>query len=365
MHEPPRYLNFEHRNLAWLVGLLSAGFAVILWPFLGAVLWAVFIAIVFEPLHARVRQQTRGRASLAALLTLTLVVLIVILPLILVGIAVVQEAGALVQKVRSGEIDFAAYLQQMIDVLPAWVRAIMDRFGLFNLAALQRQLTTLLAGSGQFITSHLLGLGQNTLEFVVSLFVMLYLLFFFLRDGHALAASIGRSIPLEPLHTDRLLSQFTTVVRATVKGNIVMAMAQGFLGGVAFAVLGLSGALLWGTLMALLSLLPAVGAALVWGPVAAYLLFTGQVWPAVGLTLWGVLVIGLVDNLLRPILVGKDTQMPDYLVLMSTLGGIAVFGINGFVLGPVIAAMFLVAWGLLTPLRRERDGRAADNGGAT
>ncbi len=347
--------------LGILVALLGAGFALILWPFLGAVLWAVFIAIVFEPLHARVRAQVGPRPTVAALLSLGLIVTIVILPLVLVGIAVVQEAAIAVQMVRSGELNFAAYLQHLIELLPDWARSLLGRLGIVNLAGLQAQLTALLAGSGQFITTHLLGLGQNTLDFLVALAVMLYLLFFLLRDGPLLSARIVRSMPLAPGHTQRLADQFVTVVRATVKGNIVISLVQGFLGGVAFAFLGLPAALLWGTLMALLSLLPAVGAALVWGPVAIYMLFTGQVAAAVGLAAWGVGVIGLVDNLLRPVLVGKDTRMPDYLVMVTTLGGIAVFGINGFVIGPVIAAMFLTAWQLFAQRRREREqSRRAD-----
>ncbi len=353
--DPLRSPPAEHRNLAWLVAGLSAAFAFILWPFLGAVLWAVFIAIVFQPIHQQVlRQVGPARRNLGALLTLAVVVLVVILPLILVGTAVVQEASAVVQQVRSGELDFRSYLQRLIDALPGWMRSILDRFGIVNLTALQRQLTTLLAGSGQFITTHLVGLGQYTLDFGIALFVMLYVLFFLLRDGHGLTDSLARHAPLREDHARRLMSQFVTVVRATVKGNIVIALIQGLLGGIAFAVLGLPAALLWGTLMALLSLLPAVGAALVWGPVALWYLFHGDLWPALGLTLWGVLAIGLVDNFLRPILVGKDTRLPDYLVLLATLGGIAVFGINGFVIGPVIAAMFLMGWNLLTGLRVSR-----------
>lgn len=348
----------EGRMLGLLVALLGAGFALILWPFLGAVLWAVFIAIVFEPLHARVREQVGPRPTVAALLTLGLIVTIVILPLVLVGIAVVQEAAVAVQMVRSGELNFAAYLQQVFELLPEWARNLLGRLGIVNLAGLQTQLTALLAGSGQFITTHLLGLGQNTLDFLVALAVMLYLLFFLLRDGPALSARILRTIPLAPAHTQRLAEQFVTVVRATVKGNIVISLIQGLLGGVAFAFLGLPAALLWGTLMALLSLLPAVGAALVWGPVAAYMLLTGHVAAAIGLTAWGVGVIGLVDNLLRPVLVGKETQMPDYLIMVATLGGIAVFGINGFVLGPVLAAMFLVAWQLFAQQRRASEAPA-------
>jgi predicted PurR-regulated permease PerM len=125
-----------------------------------------------------------------------------------------------------------------------------------------------------------------------------------------------------------------------------VAIAQGTLGGLAFWFLGVQGALLWAVLMAFLSLLPAVGAALIWGPVALYFLATGRIWQGLVLVFVGVFVIGLVDNILRPILVGKDTQMPDYIVLMSTIGGMALFGINGFVIGPVIAALFMAAWSL-------------------
>ena len=173
----------EERLLGLLVALLGVGFALILWPFLGAVLWAVFIAIVFEPLHARVREQVGPRPTVAALLTLGLIVAIVILPLVLVGIAVVQEAAVAVQMVRSGELNFAAYLQQVFGLLPDWARNLLGRVGIVNLAGLQAQLTALLAGSGQFITTHLLGLGQNTLDFLVALAVMLYLLLFLPRDG--------------------------------------------------------------------------------------------------------------------------------------------------------------------------------------
>ena len=352
MHPP----SLEYRSLLWVVVGATLAFAIVLWPFLGAVLWAVFIAIVFASLHRRVLEQTGGRPNLSAFLSLLLILVIVILPLLMVGVSVVQEASVLVQKIRSGQIDIGQFLQRMIDALPAWARSVLDRFGIFNVDGLQRQLTVLVTSSGQLITTRLVGIGQITLEFLVALFVMLYLLFFLLRDGHSLAQRIAQAVPLHEQHTERLLGQFATVVRATVKGNIVIALLQGLLGGIAFAVLGLTGPVLWGALMALLSLLPLVGAGLVWGPVAGYLLFTGQWGPALGLIAWGVLVIGLVDNFLRPILVGKDTRMPDYLVLVSTLGGLSVFGLNGFVVGPIIAALFLVAWNLLTAVRQHSGG---------
>jgi hypothetical protein len=165
--------------------------------------------------------------------------------------------------------------------------------------------------------------------------IMLYLLFFLLRDGHSLAGRIKTAVPLSREYKQRLFSNFTTVIRATVKGNVLVAIAQGALGGLIFWFLHVQAPLLWAVVMAFLSLLPAVGAAIVWAPVAVYFLVTGSVWQGVALIAFGVFVIGLVDNFLRPVLVGKDTKMPDYVVLLSTVGGMALFGLNGFVIGPV------------------------------
>jgi predicted PurR-regulated permease PerM len=187
---------------------------------------------------------------------------------------------------------------------------------------------------------------------MVSAGVMLYLLFFLLRDGPIVFEKIRLAIPLHPEHKRHLFSKFTTVVRATVKGNIAIAALQGTLGGVIFAFLAIPGAVLWGTVMAFLSLLPAIGAALIWGPVAIYFLLTDAIWEGTVLVVFGVLVIGLVDNVLRPILVGADTQIPDYLVLISTLGGLVLFGVTGFVIGPVIAALFIAAWDLFSSNRQ-------------
>lgn len=181
---------------------------------------------------------------------------------------------------------------------------------------------------------------------------MLYVSFFLIRDGEGVVRALRDAMPLSGPEQRDLSERFTTTIRATVRGNLLVAALQGLLGGLAFAVLGIPGALLWAVLMAFLSLLPAVGAALVWFPVAVYYFATGAFWPGIGLTVWGVVVIGMVDNLLRPVLVGKDTRLPDYVVLITTLGGMAVFGINGFVLGPVIAAMFFAVWHIVVMHRR-------------
>ena len=334
--------------LILLLIAVTLAFGWILLPFFGAILWAAIIALLFAPLHrlllTRLTFVSRGRATLAALVTLGIVVVMVILPMGLIAASMASEAASLVQRLQSGDLKPVAYLQGVFDALPGWVTAVLDRFGLVDFNTLQVRLTDALAKGGQFIATQALSIGLNTFEFVSSLFIMLYLAFFFMRDGDGLALMLRQAIPLAPAHKQELLAKFTTVIRATVKGNLVVAAIQGALGGVAFWFLGISGALLWAVLMAFLSLLPAVGAGLVWVPVALYYLVTGALWQALALTAYGVLVIGLVDNVLRPALVGKDTRLPDYLVMITTLGGMAVFGLNGFVIGPVIAALFMAVW---------------------
>ena len=350
---PLKAPELEFKSLLFLVGIATLLFFLILWPFFGAVCWAVFIVIVFWPLHQRFLHGSHGRANMAALASLTVILLIVILPMAMLIASITQEASVFVARLRSGEIQISALLQRFIDVLPDWARVQLERFGMSDLGSVQQKILTTLTASSQVLTARVVGIGQVTLDFVIAFFVMLYMLFFLFRDGERLSQGIARAIPLNPHHTRRLLTQFATVVRASVKGNIVVAMVQGTLGAIAFAVLGLPGAVLWGTVMALLSLLPAVGAVLVWAPVAAYYFFSGEIVKGVGLTVWGAVVIGLVDNILRPILVGKDTRMPDYLVLVATLGGIVIFGLNGFVIGPVIAAVFLVSWDMLATAREQ------------
>jgi predicted PurR-regulated permease PerM len=287
-----------------------------------------------------------GRRNTAALATLALTLVIVIIPLILIAVSLVQEISLVAQNIRSGQINFAGYFQQVVQAVPKWVLDLLNRFGLGDVEGLVSRVSAAAAQGSQAIASHALSIGQNTFEFLVSFALMLYLLYFFLRDGADLSKTIRNSLPLAKPHAHYLLNKFTTVIRATIKGNIAVAAAQGIIGGLAFWFLGVQGALLWGVLMGFLSLLPAIGAALIWGPVAIYFLAVGAMAKALGLIFVGVFVIGLVDNILRPLLVGKDTRMPDYVVLMSTIGGIALFGINGFVIGPVIAALFMAAWDL-------------------
>ena len=345
-----------------LVAAITVAFVRVLWPFVGAVFWAVVLALLFQPLYRRIRAGLRGHGNTAALLTLLLCLVIVILPMIMVGTSLVNEVTAFVQRTRAGDFSLRSYVQHVIAVLPSWATEWLNRLGFSNLDSVFDRISTGLLQGGQLLATRALELGQNTFQFLVQFVVMLYLLFFFLRDGMALSARIKHAIPLAREHTEDLLAKFATVVRATVKGSVVVAMVQGALGGVAFWALGIKGAVFWGVVMAILSLLPAVGAALVWAPVAIYLVSTGSVWQGLALTAWGLVVIGLSDNVLRPILVGKDTKLPDYVVLVSTLGGMSLFGLTGFVIGPTIAALFFAVWELFVQMREEDD--AAGDGGA-
>jgi predicted PurR-regulated permease PerM len=343
--------SFEDTTFLLLIVIVTIAFGWILQPFYGAILWAVVGAVIFAPLYRRLLRSTQ-KPSLAATIAVLLVTAMVILPLAMVAASLVREASGLYAKVQSGEINFGAYVQQVFDALPGWIRSLLDRINLPDLSALRESLSSGLMKGGQALAPQALSIGLNTFDFLLGLGIMLYLLFFLLRDGAALADRLKRAIPLRENQKAALFSRFAIVVRATVKGGILVAIVQGTLGGFAFWFLGVHAPLLWAVLMSFLSLLPAIGAGIVWLPVAIYFLATGSVWQGVFLIVWGVVVIGLVDNILRPFLVGKDTKLPDYVVLLSTLGGIEVFGLNGFVIGPVVAAMFMVAWEYFTASRQ-------------
>ncbi|MBB3221132.1 AI-2E family transporter [Pseudoduganella umbonata] len=329
-----------------LLGVVTLAFFWILLPFSGAVFWGVVFAIVFAPLYAALLNALGNRPNSAALLALLLILLMVIMPLTMIAASLVDQASAVYSMINTGQIDFNVMFQRVIAALPAWALSVLERFELTNIAMLQDKLTAGAAQISQAAARYAINFGSKALDFMISTTVMLYLLFFLFRDGRTLSARIKRAVPLASRYKKPLFDNFITVIRATVKGNVLVAMAQGALGGLIFWLLDVPGPLLWAVVMAFLSLLPAVGAAIIWGPVAIYFLITGSVWQGVVLALYGVLVIGLVDNVLRPILVGKDTKLPDYIVLLSTIGGMALFGLNGFVIGPVIAALFIAAWNL-------------------
>ncbi|UOD28046.1 AI-2E family transporter [Massilia violaceinigra] len=336
----------QQKSFLLLLAVVTIGFGWILAPYAGAVFWGVVLAILFAPLNRWLLKKTNNKPNLSALLTLLSIVVMVILPLALITVSLVDQAATVYEMVRSGELSVGTYFKKMMAALPQWAVGLLERFDLTSVAKLQQKMTEGASQVSQTVARQAIHVGSYTFDLMVSMCIMLYLLYFLLRDGQSLAARIRGAVPLSRKYKQRLFSNFTAVTRATVKGNILVAIAQGALGGLIFWFLDVQAPVLWGVVMAFLSLLPAIGAALVWAPVAVYFLVTGSVWEGITLIAFGVIVIGLVDNILRPILVGKDTKMPDYVVLLSTVGGMALFGLNGFVIGPVVAALFIASWDL-------------------
>ena len=338
------YEKLETRTfLALLVGV-SLAFVLLMKPFFGPIFWAVAIALIFHPVQQWLLRRIGDRPNTVALLTLTLCMVIVVIPVIVLITSLVAEGVSLYQQIQDGELRPGEYIDKVTQSFPA-IQSLLDQFDI-DLSGLRERAVNAFVGGSQFLAKQALGVGQNTFQFFLSLALMVYLAFFLLRDGHKLVELLIKALPLGDARERLLFAKFAEVTRATVKGNLLIAIIQGALGGIIFWILGITGALLWGVVMAIVSLLPAVGAAIVWVPAAIYLAAVGDIVPAIILTAYGVVVIGLADNLLRPVLVGRDTKMPDYLVLLSTLGGIVMFGINGFVMGPLVAALFMAFWGI-------------------
>jgi predicted PurR-regulated permease PerM len=352
MSQPPQSSpHFEDRVFLGFVVVASLAMAWIASPFFGAILWALIAAILFAPVKGRIALKMPNRKNSAAALTLLLVIAIVIIPSAILGSLMVDEAVRTYAQIESRQIDFSAVFRDVQQAVPPSVMTMLDRFGFGDFNALQEKLSSVITSGLRIATTQALNIGQSAFSFAMGMGIMLYLTFFLLRDGRQLTRQISEVVPMHAAKKSALFDKFTTVIRATIKGSIVVALVQGVLGGVIFALLDIRAALLWGVVMGFLSLVPAIGTGLIWLPVAIYLLVTGAVWQGVVLLLCGFFIISMVDNVLRPILVGADTRMPDYVVLISTLGGLSVMGINGFIVGPVIAAMFIAAWEIFAESR--------------
>jgi predicted PurR-regulated permease PerM len=345
----------EYVFFLMLVLAATVAVVVLIQEFLQPLFWAAILAILFYPSYRYGMRILGPRPALTAMLTVIMIVLIVILPFSLVGLAVTREAADLYARIASGEIDVQDPLRFLRNTLPV-VTAYLDRFGV-DAQRLQQGLSNVAVTVSQWLASQAFNIGQDALRFGIMFCLMLYLLFFFLRDGMRLVRALMRVLPLGDEREQRLFIRFAEVSRATIKGTLVIALVQGALGGLIFWLLGINAAILWGTVMALLSLLPALGSFLIWGPAALVFFANGAF--VKGLILLGVggLIIGLVDNLLRPILVGRDTQMPDYVVLLATLGGLTVFGMSGLVIGPIIAALSLTVWEMFEQEHKNGDTR--------
>ena len=341
----------QNASFFLLVALTTLAFLALIADFLMPVFWAAVLATVFFPLQRRYVARLGGRSALAALATILTIIGLVVVPLFLVGLAMAREALQLHEQITSGAIDLQAPLHFLRRITPL-ASNYLGGFGV-DLESMTQRLASSAVAVTQFVASRALEIGQDVLRITALLFVMLYILFFFLRDGDQLVATMIRVLPLGDVRERRLLAKFAEVSVATIKGTLVVGAVQGAIGGGLFWVLGIPAPVFWGTVMAMLSALP-VGPGLVWGPAAVILLGLGEIVKGIVLIAAGVIIIGLIDNVLRPILVGRDIQMPDYLVLLATLGGLAVFGVSGFVIGPVIAAFFLVVWEMFAQEHGER-----------
>lgn len=334
--------NIRHGFFISLLLLVSAAFAGLIQPFIMAFFWAVVLAIVFRKSFRYLRFWLRGRTNLAAALTTAFIIAIVVIPSFLVLLALVKQGQGVVENIRSGEWNVAGIVDYYEGQAPR-IEAFLQKVGITP-ERVSNDISTFVTKIANILADQALGYTQDAIALTAEFFLMLYLLFFFLRDGRTIVRTIVNVVPMGNSREYTLVNRFASVVRATLKGTVIVAIVQGGLGGLLFAILGIEGAFFWGVVMILLSFLPIGGSTLVWGPAAIYFLVQGPFWKGIVLIAVGSLVIGLVDNLLRPMLVGRDTQMPDYLILLATLGGIAWFGLSGFVLGPVIAALFITCW---------------------
>jgi predicted PurR-regulated permease PerM len=271
----------------------------------------------------------------------------VFLPLLVIGVAVSREALNLYDRIQDGDFDLKGFLARIDPML----RDAAARVGI-DFDSTQQRIYEAVGSAAQLIATQAVIVGQNVLSVVAKTALMLYLLFFFLRDRDGLLAALVDAIPIGDGRQRTLFSRFASVTRATLKGTLLVGLVQGALGGLLFWVLGLRAPVFWGVIMAMLSLIPLVGPALVWAPTAIFLIATGAVPQGMILMVGGVVVVGTADNILRPLLVGRETRMPDYMVLLSTLGGLFVFGPAGFVAGPVLAALFLSVWDMFAQEHR-------------
>jgi len=327
--------------LLLLVFFISALFLSMIRQFLMAIFMAGIFSALSYPLYRRFERWFRGRRGLASLATLLLIVVVVILPLGgLLGIVTGQaiKVGEAVTPWVAKQLSQPDAISDTLKSLPFYDKVEPYRNLILTKAG---ELVGHISG---FLINRLRSVTLGTVNFIFMLFIMLYTMFFFLMDGDKLIDKILYYLPLEDQDERRMLDKFTSVTRATLKGTAVIGILQGTLAGAAFAVVGIDSAVFWGTIMAVLSFIPGIGTALVWVPAVIFLAATGHPAKAIGLGVFCAAVVGSIDNLLRPILVGRDTQMHELMILFGTLGGIIMFGVVGIIIGPIIAALFVTIW---------------------
>jgi predicted PurR-regulated permease PerM len=336
----------ERALLLLLVGFTTIALIWILLPFYGSILWAVIFSLLFFPGFAlRAERWPKRSSGLAGIYTLIVLGLFVV-PAIAIGTALIQQVATLAVSVRegAGQVNLTKVFSGAEARLPDWIKDLLERMGIATPADLASNMAGTLKGIAETIARRSVDIGGDTLGVLFGIGIMLYLFFFFLRDGEYFMAKASKVVPMEPAQRNFLIDRFSSVMRATVKGGMTVALIQGFAGGILFALLGVPAPVFWGVLMGIFALVPAIGTGIIWLPMAIFLLLTGNTWQGVVLLTVGAFGISMIDNVLRPILVGKEAGLPDFIVLLTTLGGVSLLGFNGVVLGPMIAAMCFAAW---------------------
>lgn len=335
--------------------VLTIGAAVLFFllirDFIVSLMMAAVLSATLFPLFAAIRTRMRDRASPAALLTLLVALTLIVIPLMLLLGVVAEQAAQVSQTV-------SPWLQEQLSdddgffrhdetggegaiafELPDWM-PFSDQLEPYK-ASISTKLAEFAGRAGAFLGTALGKITQGTAAFFINLLIMLYAAFFFLVHGREWVARALALVPLQDSDRQKLLEVGASVSRATIKGTLAVGVLQGILNGIGFAVAGIEAAVFWGAIMAVLSVVPSIGTALVWGPAVLFLLFSGQTLTAVALLVWCGVLVGTVDNVIRPMVVGRDTRMPDLLIVVSTLGGLGLYGVPGLILGPMIAALFL------------------------
>jgi predicted PurR-regulated permease PerM len=336
---------FRKTFLLLLVAAISIGFLVMLQPFLTTILLAAIFSGLAHPVYSRILPLVRGNRPLASGLTLLLTLILIIVPLLAILGVVVNQAlrvtesiTPLIQRLLNEPLFLDEQLRRIpfMEALLPYRDQIVTRLG------------DVVSAIGTFLVGSLSSTTRGTVSFVFHFFLMLYTMFFLLMDGQSILRGLLNHLPLTDDDREQMTSRFMSVTRATVKGTIIIGLIQGCLAGLAFRVVGIPDSLFWSLVMVVLSILPAIGGALVWVPACIILAASGQVFKAVLLAAFCALIVGSVDNLLRPRLVGRDTKMHDLMILFSTLGGILAFGPVGFIIGPILAGLFVTSWEIFT-----------------
>jgi predicted PurR-regulated permease PerM len=324
-----------------LVVGVTAAFLWMVWSFVMTIVLAAILAGLFHPVYRGLLPVVRGRGWASALITVFIVLVVIVVPLALILGLVAGEALRLSK-------EFAPRVQEIVSD-PNRIPSLLERLPFYEQIAPYRAQILARAGElvgnlGRFAVSSISATTAGTASALLQFFILLYTLFFLLIDGPALLRKMTSYLPLREDEKEQVLDKFVSVTRATLRGTLVIGIIQGTLGGLSFWVAGVDGAIFWGAVMVVLSVLPVVGGALVWVPAVIAMAIQGQWQPALGITLFNALIVGSVDNVLRPRLVGRDTELHDLMILFSTLGGIGAFGPMGFIIGPILAAVFVTSW---------------------